>query len=268
MSEQRAKPIADKLRRAYREGGPVRILSMGARRAIHPLASWRQRTAPSWCNPLIVARCRLAGRRVVHVAGDSHALIFSCKYPFRMTWLGAATAHNLGKADSSTGSKQKLAVALKHVREGEPVILVLGEIDTRIHIFNQYEKRDRAHTLDELIGNTIDRYGAAVLELAQAGYRIVLHSVPAAPYQENIYGVDHYADDETRSWIVREYNRQLSRWCAVNGVEYLDMYSVVSDEQGFIRRELTTDGTHLNEAALPLYLEWVRANVDSRRGDA
>ena len=82
--------------------------------------------------------------------------------------------------------------------------------------------------------------------------------VPAAPYQDNIYGVVYYADAEMRSRIVREFSARAMEWCAKNGVEYLDMYRVVSDDDGFIRREMTTDGTHLNAAALPIYRRWAR----------
>jgi lysophospholipase L1-like esterase len=138
-------------------------------------------------------------------------------------------------------------------------------VDSRIHIFNQYVKRGRTQSMEEIIDATIERYGAVLLRLKCEGYSIWVHSVPATPYQDNIYGVANYADDETRARIVAEFNGRLSAWCSANQVCYLDVYSVVSDERGFIRKELTTDGTHLDESALPIYQDWVSREVLQRK---
>lgn len=262
MSDIRDRTLKSKAGDALKQGGPLRLVVMAWNKAVHPLLLWRDRTWLSRRNAIITLQCRLRGLPVVHVVGDSHSHVFRGVYPFRVTWLGAATAYNLGKEGSTTGSKEKLDAALKHVRKDRDVVLlVLGEVDSRIHIFNQYVKRGRTQSMEELIDATVERYGAVVCRLRDEGFRVVVHSVPATPYQGNIYEVDNYADDQTRAQIVREFNERLSAWCAANGIEYLDMYSVVSDEQGFILKDLTTDGTHLDQAALPLYQDWVRREV-------
>lgn len=239
-----------------------RLAQMAWNRFVHPFRLWRDHTWLWRRNFWITVQCRLTRSPVVHVIGDSHTQVFRGVHPFRVTWLGAATAYNLDKSGSTTGSKEKLAAALRHVhRRRDVVLLVLGEVDSRIHIFNQYVKRERMQSMEELIDATIARYGLVVLRLKSAGYRIVIHGVPATPYQDNIYGVANYADEETRAVIVGAFNTRLSAWCATNGIEYLDVYSVVSDERGFILRELTTDGTHLDARALPIYQEWVSREV-------
>lgn len=262
MGNDEYRSIKDKITDAYRDGGAPRVAVVAWRRTIDPFVRWRERTYIARRNPFITAKARIANQPVVHAIGDSHSIPLGGVYPFRVTWMGGATAFNLDKEGSTTGSREKLEEALTHVKpDRDVVLLILGEIDSRIHIFNQYEKRGRKQTFDELIEATVERYGAVVLRLKRDGYRVVIHSVPATPYQDNIFEVEHYADDEVRAQIVREFNRQLAEWSAAHGVEYLDMYSVVSDDRGFIRRELTSDGTHLNESALPLYQDWVRRDV-------
>ena len=266
MNGGREPSIGDKVREARSQGGWLRVVAMAWAKAVHPIALWLQRTAADRWNPFVVLAARVLGRPMVHAVGDSHTLVLAGVFPFRVTWMGAATAYNLGKAGSSTRSSEKLARALTRVRKADDVVLlILGEVDSRIHIFGQYMKHDGAESMEELVRKTVDRYGDVILSLKGQGYRVVVHSVSATPYQDNIYGVEHYADDETRARIVAEFNRQLSAWCLANAVEYLDMYSLVSDERGFIRRDLTTDGTHLDRSALSIYREWVRCNVSPGR---
>jgi len=261
MSEER-RSISEKVRRALRQGGWKRVVTMAWTKLLSPL----ERTEPGYWNPFIVAAARVARRPVVHAVGDSHSKVLIGVYPFRVTWMGAPTAYNLGKEGSSTRSREQLTEALTHVKKPKDVVLlVLGEVDSRIHIYNQYMRSGGTQPFEELIAKTIESYGAVLTSLRDDGYRVVVHSVPATPYQDNIYDMEHYADDETRARIVAEFNRQLQAWCAEHSIEYLDMYSLVSDERGFIRRELTTDGTHLDRSALPIYRDWVRRTVSPRR---
>ncbi len=250
----------DKICRAWEQGGLSRVAGMAWARAWHPVV---RRWSESWVtrrNGVIALQRRLMRRPVVHAIGDSHTHVLRGISPFVVTWLGSATAFNLGKPGSSTGSSGKLEAALRAVdKSRDVVLLVLGEIDTRIHVYLQYVRRGGACSFEQIIDEIIERYGAVILRLASQGYKVVVQSVPAVPRQGNIYDVEHYADDAKRAVIVRVFNEALSRWCRDHGVDYLDLYSVVSDERGFILDGLTDDGTHLNAAALPLYAGWVRS---------
>lgn len=202
---------------------------------------------------------RLRLRPVVHAIGDSHTEALQGVSPFVATWLGGATAYNLGNDSSSTGSKEKLEKALNAVRRRSDVVLIIvGEIDCRIHIYDQFMRRGGAEPVEALIDETIKRYGTVLRSVKARGYRVIVHSVPAAAHEENIYNAAFYADEPTRAEIVRTYNERLSGWCLKNGFEYLDMYRLVRDDSGFIREDLTEDRIHLGPAALPLYDEWAR----------
>lgn len=259
MGDEEGRTFADKIRLAWQQGGLPKVARMAWDRASYPL---RRRWTEGWLarrNLRITIQRRLLGKPVVHAIGDSHTHVLRGVYPFAVTWLGSATAFNLGNPASSTGSADKLAEALGRVdKRRDVVLLALGEIDSRIHVFLQFMRREQRCSFEEIVDEIITRYGEVVLRLKREGYRVVVQSVPATPYQDNIYEVDHYADDETRAEIVRVFNGTLKAWCEGHGIEYLDLYSVVSDKRGFILKELTDDGTHLNAASLPIYRDWVR----------
>jgi len=243
---------------AMRRGGPVLVVRLAYE--LVRSKTWLRRR-----HIAITVKRRLARIPVVHAIGDSHTEVLQGVSPFVTTWLGGATAFNLGTDGSTTGSKEKLEAALKAVRKRRDVVLlVVGEIDCRIHVYNQYMKGEGAVPMESIIDATIERYGAVARSLKSRGFRVVLHGAPAAAREDNIYCKPFYADEATRAWIVREFNCRLGAWCDQNDVEFLDVYPRVADSSGFIRPELTEDGVHLGPAALPIYQEWVRG-LDARR---
>jgi len=256
--EPGTRSIVAKARDAYSRGGARRLLRMGAARLVHPFRIWLSQTRLGRQNAPILMRAWLTGTPVVHVVGDSHTDVLRGHAPFVVTWLGPATAHNLGNRASATSSGKKLATALRRVRKNRDVVLlVLGEIDSRIHIYDRHMKSGGEVPMERLIDETIERFGQVAVGLSREGYHVVVQSVPATPYQENIYDYPFYGSDATRAWIVARYNARLAAWCADRGVPYLDIYAVAADERGFIRKELTDDGTHLNAGAMQYYDRWV-----------
>ena len=47
---------------------------------------------------------------------------------------------------------------------------------------------------------------------------------------------------------ILELNRWIKEYCQRNGAVYLDYYSAMADEQGFLKKALTHDGLHPNTA--------------------
>ncbi len=47
---------------------------------------------------------------------------------------------------------------------------------------------------------------------------------------------------------ILELNRWIKEYCQRNGAVYLDYYSAMADEQGFLKKALTHDGLHPNAA--------------------
>jgi len=193
-----------------------------------------------------IVYARLSGKPLVHVIGDSHAKVFRGQRLFIVHHMGAATAHNLAKASSTTSSNRKLFDAISRMRSGDFAVLVFGEIDCRIHIYNQYEKNDRKRPIRELIDDTVFNYGVIMEELTRLGIRFAVYGVPPATKARNEYHYTFYAPPEEHCRISGMFNERLKGLCARNDYPFIDVYSRFSDEDGFMLREYAADEVHLN----------------------
>jgi lysophospholipase L1-like esterase len=66
--------------------------------------------------------------------------------------------------------------------------------------------------------------------------------------------VNNYTEDAKESFALRPRERilALNTWlkdyCAKNGLVYLDYFSALVDDKGMLKRDLTGDGLHPNDA--------------------
>jgi hypothetical protein len=202
-------------------------------------------------------RSRVDPRPVVHVMGDSHVGIFLKKKPFVAHWFGPATAYRLKSPTSTTGSNRRLLRVLRHVvREKDKVLLVFGEIDCRVHIYNQHVRSGGALSLQDVVDDTVSSYGVVLDRMDRMGTDFYVASVPPAAEEGNIFGVPNYPPIAVRSIINRVFNERLSDYCADHGYRFVDVYSRVVDSEGFIRSEFSCDdGTHLKPEAIRFFRE-------------
>jgi len=196
-----------------------------------------------------IARSRLLNRPVVHVIGDSHGKLFRWHRPFVVHHLGAATAHNLAKASSTTGSNRKLFDIIGRVSSKDIVMLVFGEIDCRIHLYYQYKKGNESRPLAELVDDTIASYGSVLEKIRALGIEPVVQGVPPATRVRNEYRYPFYAPPEAHSRISRMFNERLRALCESNGYRYIDVHTGFSDADGFMLEEYAADEIHLNGKA-------------------
>jgi len=202
-------------------------------------------------------RSRLFRRPVVYVLGDSHVGIFLKRKPFAAHWFGPATAYNLKNPDSTTKSGKRLTGILRYlVRPDDKVLMVFGEIDCRVHIYNQWVTGKGSLTLDDVIGDTVSSYGAVLDRLYGRCVDFYVASAPPAAREGNIYGVPNYPPVEARCLINRVFNEKLSDYCERRSYHFIDVYSRVVDSEGFIRQEYSCeDGTHLKREAVEFFVE-------------
>jgi lysophospholipase L1-like esterase len=93
-------------------------------------------------------------------------------------------------------------------------------------------------TLEEIENNVI-----SMVELARANQiAVVLSSV--LPVCDYIRPQTERRPPEK----IRELNTWLREYCSKSGLVYLDYYSAMVDDQQFLKRELTYDGLHPNDA--------------------
>lgn len=204
------------------------------------------------------ARYRVTGTPIIHVVGDSHSRIFEGVSPFLVHHLGPATAFKLGQRDSTSGSRRLLDRALRSVDPGrDQLLLVLGEIDCRIHVHEQYVRRGRTTPLATIICEVVDAYVGVVTSIRSEFPGTAVLGIPPGARQGNAYGYPNYADPATRAKINREFDRQLASALATAGVPYRSMISSTAAADGLIRDDLTDDGLHLNGVIIEPVARWL-----------
>jgi hypothetical protein len=205
------------------------------------------------------------GSATIHVIGDSHARTFQDCWGFVVHYVGPATAYKLPYESSTTNSKKLVFDILNKIGSYDTALLEFGEIDCRIHIYNEYMKNGKRKSLDCYIEDTIDKYGQ-FLEYVQMKYTINLAvlTIPPAGYQGNHFKYPFYAPPNVRAYINRMFNERLRDMCSKHNIRCIDLYSMVVTPEGFVRREYLYDTIHLNSSVAQI----VRSLLVSRRNES
>jgi len=187
----------------------------------------------------------------IFVVGDSHTSVFTLSSLFTVIHIGPATAHNLIKMNSTNGSYEKIQKIIPLLKKGDIFIPVFGEIDCRIHIYYQFKIKQEKIPWSELIDNTIHNYGEFLTTIQQLGIKICVCGIIPVGEENNRYNYPYYAERSVQSSIFQEFNSKLNSYCNLVGIQFLDIYSKVSDEEGFLLKDYSDDGVHLNGKILP-----------------
>jgi len=207
-------------------------------------------------NALLGWRADRQNRAIIHLIGDSHLRPFLFRTPFLLHHISQATAYNLNKDDSFSQSKKYLNSFLPTInKERDVLLLVFGEIDSRVHIYLQYEKKKRKRSIEDLIDNTVERYGQTIMRLKDAGFAVSVHGIPPAAEKDFESDLPFLGSPEQRSEISRLFNEKLRGFCRKNCVPFIDMQSIAADEKGFMKKEYAADEVHLNSKVVPFTRE-------------
>jgi lysophospholipase L1-like esterase len=208
---------------------------------------------------ITMARARITNSCVIHVIGDSHVKPFIYHFPFRVEHISQATAYNLVKDGSFTRSKELLNMFLARIdKERDVVLLVFGEIDARVHIYLKYGKSGKTISIDKLLDETVERYGQAIMRIKAEGFTVFIHGIPPAASKEFITALPFTGKPRERSEISRKFNTALKKYCEAKGVGYVDIQSIASDENGFIKKYYLADEVHCNGRIVPFSLETIK----------
>ena len=108
---------------------------------------------------------------------------------------------------------------------------------------------------NDIAGNTgpmtlesIEDNLASIAELARAhGIRVVLSSVlPVSDYEKTADGQPRNQTTRRPPEHIKALNEWMKKYAAANKLTYLDYYSAMIDDKGFLRDELSNDGLHPN----------------------
>lgn len=202
---------------------------------------------------------KLVGKKIIHVIGDSHSLSFQ-DYCLKVHYLGPVTAYNLVNGDSSSGGRTKLFQIINLLKNGDCILLVFGEIDARIHIYNQYMKQNRKVSIEKIVDKVIANYSKVIKEILDKGVDVYVYNlVPPGP-QDNFYNYPYYANWQTRLKITKLMNKKLNQMCKNLKIGFIDIFDqVVNPKQksplSFRRRKFVFDDVHLNEKTAKLVID-------------
>jgi hypothetical protein len=220
--------------------------------AISPIRNGFGRFNAFLVDACTVLYARLLDKPLIHVIGDSHVVPFRGNMPFLAHHLGAATAYNINRKNSTTGSNEKLFKVMDKLGKKDIVMLSFGEIDCRIHIYYQHKKSNARHSISELIDRTISNYGEVMAQLKQRGVNFCVYCVSPATMVGNEYKYPFYGAPEVRSQINRMFNEKLRTFCEKSGYVFIDIYDRVADKDGLMLKEYAGDEIHLNKKAVRL----------------
>jgi len=190
---------------------------------------------------------KIFNKPLVYIVGDSHTMSLRRHPWFVVKHIGACTAYKLASPNSTTNSNRKFWNFIQKMDFGkDKLIMVFGEIDCRIHIYNQYLKREKEESLEELIDNTINEYGKIMKELSSKGVDFYVLGIPPASTEENVYNYPNYAPLETRVYINKSFNKKLENYCNSRGYKFIDVYTPTVNLEGTMKEKFAFDKVHLN----------------------
>lgn len=204
----------------------------------------------------------LKGGKFVHVIGDSHTLSFQ-NCALKIHYLGPVTAYNLINDNSSTSGRKKLFEVIKNLKKGEQVLLVLGEIDTRIHVFNQYMKNSKKITMEKIMDSIIKNYQLVIEQIQKEGMHVMVYNIVPPGSQGNIYKYPYYANWKTRLQITQKMNNKLKRLCLKLRIPFINIYDQVINPtqvspRGFRKKEYVFDDVHLHDRVSNLVVDQLK----------
>jgi hypothetical protein len=208
-----------------------------------------------------VLYARALNKPLIHVVGDSHVVPFWGSMPFLAHHLGAATAYNLNKKNSTTKSNEQLFKVSNKLGKKDIVMLSFGEIDCRIHIYYEHKKSNDKYSIGDLIDRTIANYGEVMVQLKERGVNFCVYCVSPATAVGNEYKYPFYGTPEIRSQINRMFNEKLREFCESNGYKFIDIYDKVTGKDGLMLKEYASDDIHLNKKAVGLARMEIRTKL-------
>ena len=178
---------------------------------------------------------------MIHTIGDSHSV-----HGWRKMMnhhLGAVLCYSFGKEKLNRCDIRALPI-----QDGDTVVFCFGEIDCRCHVHKHVTD---AVTYQEIIQALVDDYFEAIelnVTTSQLNLTICVYNVVPPIQRYNTWENPEYpflGTDEERKQYVLFFNQQLKRKCKETGYLFFDIYDHYTDENGFLRKDLSDGNVHI-----------------------
>ena len=179
----------------------------------------------------------------IHTIGDSHSYY---------GWSDIIN-HHLGPVLCYSFGKEKLNrcdIRNFNIKDGDTIVFCLGEIDCRCHIHKHITS---TITYQDIINNIIINYFEAVelnLYVSQIKFKnvCVYNAVPPIQKYNTLENPEYpyLGTDEERKKYTLYFNQKLKEKCIEKDYIFFDIYNNYSDENGFLRKDLSDGCVHIN----------------------
>jgi len=202
---------------------------------------------------------------MIYVFGNSHAHFFTDSAPgkfgegeksnehFRSFSLGPVIAYNFIAHHFPTMIQ---AINQLPLKQEDPILLAIGEVDCRWHLPKQAELQKR--DVKDVVHECIDRFFQAHLTLQESGYRVVGwggHPSTNEGHNDDP-GKPIYGDVQKRNEVSLEWSDYLEEKCKKSGIEFVSIIRDLINVDNSTKMEYYKDYCHLDPVKyLPVVIE-------------
>ena len=202
---------------------------------------------------------------MIYVFGNSHAHFFTDSAPgkfgegeksnehFRSFSLGPVIAYNFIAHHFPTMIQ---AINQLPLKQEDPILLAIGEVDCRWHLPKQAELQKR--DVKDVVHECIDRFFQAHLTLQESGYRVVGwggHPSTNEGHNDDP-GKPIYGDVQKRNEVSLEWSDYLEKKCKKSGIEFVSIIRDLINVDNSTKMEYYKDYCHLDPVKyLPVVIE-------------
>lgn len=196
---------------------------------------------------------KISGQKVIIVIGDSHSLLFQDPM-FAIKYIGPATAYKLNSEKSTTKSREQIFRILDSQNSDSKVLLVFGEIDCRLHIYNVHKRT--GSPIGKIVASTVEEY-VKFIEFLKQKYpmmEFVVCNVFPQGEQANVYNIEHYAGRAVRMEITKKFNKRLEEKCREHNIVFLKVFAQLLDRNEIRKKKFVHDEIHFNNKIVPFII--------------
>lgn len=153
-----------------------------------------------------------------------------------------------GKLAYSIG-RDGIDITEYNIKEGDTVIFCFGEIDCRCHV-HKYVKKGKSYidVIDEIVLSYVESIKKNVDLIPNTKFCIynVVPPVKKSKVSQNPE-YPHLGSDSDRKNYHEYFNKKLKEKCVENNFIFFDVYKEYSDDEGFLKKEMSDNNVHLKD---------------------
>lgn len=203
------------------------------------------------------------------IIGDSHVNFFSgnehlrfypigndinyCpvvnNFPFTVLHLGPCLAYTCRNDETTYKFKEKINYLKKEfIKPGSRLIIALGEIDIRAHVFKQVIRQGVSY--NKVVDDILYRYEEEICELRNEGYEVIVYgpiaSQPDSCELDELF--PRVGSEEDRNKATIYFNNSLRQYCDDMGIKFITMSDLMINDKFKTNQEyLSDDKCHLGQ---------------------